>query len=84
MALQFANIHVIGARLVFYLFQGFIVALCYYIVPNTSIIHYSFDQLLTVGLIATLVVICIDNMIPEIGVYIRYGIGMLVSSLTYF
>ena len=82
MNIKLAKPNVILARIIFYLFQGFIVALCYYIIPNASVVHYSFDNIIFIGIVATIVIICIDRIIPELGIYMRYGLGLVISSIT--
>ena len=81
MTIEFADIKLILSRFIFYLFQGFIFGLCYFIIPGSGNI-YSFEKLLFVGSFATFILICIDTIVPEVGVFARYGTGLLVSSIS--
>ena len=48
MTIEFADIKLILSRFIFYLFQGFIFGLCYFIIPESGNV-YSFEKLLFVG-----------------------------------
>lgn len=81
--IQFAKPSLILSRIIFYLFQGFIIGLCYFIIPSNKV-FYDLSKIIFIGIFATFILISLDTIVPEIGILIRYGTGILVSSISNF